>query len=141
MARELISAMKSKRYCSEKYVAIKTDISKAYDRVEWSFLEAIMQKLGFHITSISWAMSCITSVTYSVLINGVPFGEIKPLRGIRQGDTLSPYLFLLCAEALSQMIDQAQRINKFQGMKLARRCPSGFFISYLLMIHYFLSSH
>lgn len=110
-------------------MAIKTDISKAYDRVEWKFLENILRKLEFHPICISWIMTCVTSVSYSVLINGAPFGEIKPTRGIRQGDTLSPYLFLLCAEALSQMIDQAQEGDKFQGMKLARRCPK---VSHLL---------
>lgn len=125
VAHELISALKSKKDCSEQYMAIKTDISKAYDRVEWSFLESIMTKLGFHPISISWIMSCITTVSYSVLINGCPYGMIKPSRGIRQGDTLSPYLFLLCAEALSQMIDQAQITNRFQGMKLSRHCPKG----------------
>ena len=124
VAHELINALKSKKDCSEKYMAIKTDFSKAYDRVEWSFLEAIMFKLGFHTICISWIMSCVKYVTYSVLINGIPYGEIKPSRGIRQDDTLSPYLFLIYAEALSQMIDKAQRENKFQGMKLARRCPS-----------------
>lgn len=105
-------------------------IYKAYDLVEWSFLEAIMKKLCFHSICISWIMSCVTSVTYySVLVNGALFGEIKPSREIKQGDTLSPYLFLLCVEALSQMIDQAQTANKFQGMKLARHCPM---VSHLL---------
>ena len=52
-------------------------------------------------------------MSYSVLINGAPYGEFKPSRGIRQGDTLSQYLFLLCAKALSQMIDCAQESNMF----------------------------
>ena len=56
VAHELINALKSKKDCSEKYMAIKIDISKAYDRVEWSFLEAILSKLGFHTICISWIM-------------------------------------------------------------------------------------
>lgn len=122
-------ALNSKKDCAEKYMAIKTDISKTYDRVEWSFLEEIMIKLGFHQRWVQMIMSCVTSVSYSVLINGVPYGNFKPERGIRQGGSLSPYLFLLCVEALSQMMENAQNQNHYQGMKLARACPK---VSHLL---------
>lgn len=98
VAHELISALHSKKDCSEKYVAIKTDISKAHDHVEWSFLEATMIQLGFDIKWVALTMECIHTVSYSVLINGFSYGHIVPSRGLRQGDAMSPYLFLLCVE-------------------------------------------
>lgn len=81
-------------------MALKLDISKAYDQVEWEFLEKIMHHLGLDEKLIHIIMSCLKSVSYSVLLNGQPMGSIKPLRSLRQGDLLSPYLFLLCALGL-----------------------------------------
>lgn len=102
---------------------MKTGISKAYDRVEWSFLEATMKQLGFDPQWVALTMECVQFVSYSVLINGLTYGNFKPTRGLRQGDAMSPYLFLLCVEVLSQMLDRAQCTNQMQGMRLARRCP------------------
>ena len=75
-------------------------MSKAYDRVEWIFLEKIMRHLGFAESMVKLIMSCVSSVTYVILFNRQPVGNIKPSRGLRQGDLLSPYLFLLCALGL-----------------------------------------
>lgn len=85
-------------------MVIKTDISKAYDRMEWNFIEESMSRLGFNGRWISWIMSCVRSVSYYVLINGSLYGEIIPQRGIRQGDPLSLYMFLICAEMLTQSL-------------------------------------
>ena len=111
---------KAKIRCS---MVVKTDMSKAYDRIEWTFLEAVLRRLGFHERWISWIMVCVTSVSYSFLVNGALQGKVKPSRGIRQGDPLSPYLFILCTEVLSGLCSKAQASGSLPGIKVARNSP------------------
>ena len=110
----------AKKYCS---MAIKTDMSKAYDRIEWNFLKTVLEKLGFSTTWISWVMQCVCSVSYSFLINGSPQGSVIPSRGLRQGDPLSPYLFILCTEVLSGLCRKAQENGSLVGIRVARGSP------------------
>ncbi|KAG7572302.1 Endonuclease/exonuclease/phosphatase superfamily [Arabidopsis suecica] len=129
IAHELLHALSSSNKCSEEFIAIKTDISKAYDRVEWPFLEKAMQSLGFADEWIQLIMACVKSVKYQVLINGAPYGEIIPTRGLRQGDPLSPYLFVICTEMLVKMLQRAEQKGLITGLKVARGAPP---ISHLL---------
>ena len=87
---ETLHHMKMKKVGKGGHVALKLDMGKAYDRLEWEFLKMIMEKMGFHPTWVGWIMECIKSITYSILVNGEPKGHILPTRGIRQGDPLSP---------------------------------------------------
>ena len=82
-----------------------------------------MRKMGFNEGWIKLIMVCVKTVTYSVLENGEPSGLIHPTRGIRQGDPLSPFLFLLCMEGLNGMIKKAERDGDIQGFSLCRRGP------------------
>ncbi|XP_048621848.1 uncharacterized protein LOC125591512 [Brassica napus] len=104
-------------------MAVKTDISKAYDRLEWDFIAAVLERLGFHQHWIGLIMQCISSVTYSFLINGSPRGKVIPSRGIHQGDLLSPYIFILCSEVLSDLCNKAQAEGRIQGIRVSRGSP------------------
>ena len=105
-------------------IALKLDMSKAYDIVEWACLDKIMEKLGFHSRWKGLMMQCISSVTYAIRINGKPSGQIFPSRGLRQGDSLSPYLFLIFAKGLSALIKKASVDGLLGGISVCRRGPS-----------------
>ena len=109
VAFELMHFLNHKSTGKEGFIVAKLDMSKAFNRVEWCFIHGVMERMGFSLRQINLVMECISSVSYSVLINGVAYGNIKPTRGIRQGDPLSPSLFLLCAEGLSALINEAAR--------------------------------
>jgi len=96
--------MQKHKLVKEGYIALKLDMSIAYDSMEWSILEVVMRKLGFDDQWISLLMLCVKSVSYSILVNGEPKGFIHPTRGIRLGDPFSPFLFLLCTEGLNGLI-------------------------------------
>ncbi len=104
----------------------KLDMSKAYDRVEWNYLRVILLKLGFNIRWVALLMKCVTTVTYSTLVNGEPSGYIQPKRGLRQGDPLSPYLFLICAKGLSALLRKAERDSLICGVAISRGGPRVF---------------
>ncbi|KAM2441755.1 hypothetical protein PS1_022926 [Malus domestica] len=106
------------------FMALKLDISKAYDRVEWKFLEAMMHRMGFSNRWIRTIMLCITTVTYSFKLNEDSVGYMHPERGIRQGDPLSSYLFVMCAEGFSALLTKAELDGDLQGIKVCRAAPS-----------------
>ncbi|OMO90013.1 reverse transcriptase [Corchorus capsularis] len=123
IAFETVHYMKNKRRGNENHMALKLDLSKAYDRVEWIFLEGIMSRMGFSTRWVHLVMQCVRTVSYSILVNGVQTRRIVPSRGIRQGDPLSPYLFLLCMEGFSSLLQHAERIGDIHGVEVARNAP------------------
>ncbi|XP_050249301.1 uncharacterized protein LOC126696657 [Quercus robur] len=117
---ESLHHMKNSYSGKKGFMAMKLDMSKAYDRVEWVFLEKILLKTGFSDTWVALIMECITTVSYSILVNGEPNGVIVPSRGLRQGDPLSPYLFLFCAEGLNALLRNAADEGVINGFSLCR---------------------
>lgn len=99
-------------------------MSKAYDRVEWDFLHALMSCLGFEDAWIQNIMNCVTSVSYSFCVNSEVSGPIFPTRGLREGDPLSPYLFVLCAFGLTSLITHYETQGLFHGIRIASSCSS-----------------
>ncbi|KAK1678937.1 hypothetical protein QYE76_039785 [Lolium multiflorum] len=112
-----------------KFCAYKLDLSKAYDRVDWTFLEGAMKRMGFDEQWIKWIMACVTSVRYAVRFNGALLEPFMPTRGLRQGDPLSPYLFLLVGEGLPTLIQTEINNQALKELKICRRAPG---ISHLL---------
>lgn len=112
ISHEVLHFLKTSEASVRCSMAVKTDMSKAYDRLEWDFIEAVLLQLGFHTIWTNLIMQCIKTVSYSFLINGSAQGRVKPHRGIRQGDPLSPYIFILCSEVLSGLCKIAQEEKK-----------------------------
>nr|XP_025616741.1 uncharacterized protein LOC112709055 [Arachis hypogaea] len=104
-------------------LAIKLDMNKAYDRLEWDFMQKVMEKFGFSQEWVKLIMSCVRSATYRFKINGKLTTKIYPQRGLRQGDPLSPYLFILAAESFTVLMEKALRDNLISGIRLAPTAP------------------
>jgi hypothetical protein len=125
-AYECLHFMKRNKAKKHQHCALKLDMRKAYDRVEWGYLEAIMIKLGFDVGWVKLVMKMISSVSFLVLFNGSPLESFRPSRGIRQGDPISPYLFLLAAEGLSCLLKSRSVVesSKLQGLTVASSAPA-----------------
>ena len=129
IAFELLHRMRNRRKGKKGHMIVKLDISKANDRVEWGFLQRIMLKIGLPDQWVNLAMETVRITSYSTLVNGEAKGFITPTLGIKQGDPLSPYLFLLCAEDLYFLI---RRAMENQNLKGVLSCNGGVKISHLL---------
>ena len=92
---------------NEKGLICKLDIEKAYDSINWNFFMKGLFKMGFGSRWMEWIWWCISTAKFSVMINGVPVGFFSNSKGLRQGDLLSPYLFVLGMEVLSNLIRRA----------------------------------
>jgi len=102
-------------------LCLKVDFEKAYDSISWVFLYDTLQRISFHSKWISWIRGCIESATVSVLVNGIPMKEFKPSRGLRQGDPLAPFLFIVVAEGLAGLVRQAIKASLLSGLKIGRK--------------------
>ena len=98
-------------------MVIKIDLEKAYDRLEWSFIRNVLNAANFPSKLIQLIMSCVSSTSTSILFNGGTLNPFLPLRGIRQRDPLSPYLFILCMEVLGRIIEDKCSKKIWKPMK------------------------
>ena len=90
---------------------LKANFEKAYDSVEWVFLKYMMNRLRFNSRWIKCINTCLKSATVSVLVNGSPTKVFRPTRGLRQGDLLAPFLFLIVTEGLACLIKEPSRVG------------------------------
>ncbi|RVW54967.1 Transposon TX1 uncharacterized 149 kDa protein [Vitis vinifera] len=116
----------------EAGVLCKLDLEKAYDHFNWDFLMLVMQKMGFGEKWAGWIRWCISTASFLVLINGSSAGFFQSTRRLRQGDPISPYLFVLGMEALSCLINKAVRGGFLSGCRLRGRGGNGIQVSHLL---------
>jgi hypothetical protein len=105
---------------------LNMDMEKTFDKMEWEFILSIMQRLGFHSSWINWIRLCISSSSssFSIPINGSPFGLFSLKSGLRQGDPLSPFLFILGTKVLSHLLFREETYGHLKCLKIARTTPA-----------------
>jgi hypothetical protein len=110
----------------------KLDLEKAYDHVNWDFLFYMLQRCGFGERWREWIKFCISTVKFSILVNGTPSGFFQSSRGIRQGDPLSPLLFVVVMEALSRMLYASMRQGLLSSFSVGIRGNEALVVNHLL---------
>lgn len=121
---ECLHFMKRSKAKVNSFYALKLDMMKAYNRLEWDYLQAMMIKLGFAPSWVQIVMSMVRSLSFSVLFNGERLDTFNPSRGIRQGDPISPYIFLIAAEGLSCLLKSSSSLSQLEGIKVASTAPA-----------------
>ncbi|KAL4560754.1 hypothetical protein LXL04_032908 [Taraxacum kok-saghyz] len=106
------------RKSHKKMFLFKVDFEKAFDCVNWNYLESVICQMNFGPKSISWIRGCLSSSRASVLINGSATKEFSITKGVRQGDPLSPFLFILAMESLNAVMESAGQLSLFSGVQI-----------------------
>jgi len=100
---------------------LKLDFEKAYDTIDWISVDSVLKEMGFGVKLRKWIEACITTTKISILFNGSPCKPFRMARGLRQGDPLSPFLFVVVAEVLNRMLMQASSMGLFQGLQVGKK--------------------
>lgn len=122
IAQEIMHTMRMKQG-RKGYMSLKLDLEKAYDKVYWPFLKLVLHKVGFSNHMVQLIMYMISSASLSLIWNGRCLDPFHPQRGIRQGDPLAPYLFLMCMEVLSGKIEKAVDSRRWRPIPTSRSGP------------------
>ena len=117
-----------KKRSGEEGVVFKIDFEKAYDHVDWGFLDHVVERKGFNLKWRSWIRGYLSSSSFAILVNGNAKGWVKASRGLRQGDPLSPFLFTLVADVLSRLMIKAEEIGLTEGFFVGRDKTRVFFL-------------
>lgn len=112
-------------------MVVQIDMEKVYNHVHWNFVEDILFKMGFGRTWCNWIKVCMSSATFSIMINGYPEGFFKSSRGIKQGDPLSPFIFNVVMRALCKLVLKAEGLNLIQGCQIGPSSPMISLIQYV----------
>jgi hypothetical protein len=110
MAEKVLDSIKSKRMPA---MVVKIDLSKAYNKTSWLYPRLMLIHVGLCLPFVNWVMSCISYVSFAILINGTATGFYKTGRGLRQGCPLSPLLFLIVAEGLCRALNETKQAGSF----------------------------
>ena len=121
IAGEIIETCKKSKKAA---ILLKLDFQKAFDSVSWPFLAWTLERMGFPPRWILWITSCVSSAAASILVNGTPSKPFKLQRGLRQGDPLSPFLFVFAAEVMNLMIKKAVSMNLWTGVDVSKNGPN-----------------
>lgn len=122
IAQEIFHSMRKKKG-KTGWMAVKIDLEKAYDRLNWNFIKDTLEDIGLPPNIIYLIWFAISTPSMRLLWNGEALNSFSPQRGIRQGDPLSPYLFVLCLERLFQLIQVAVGEGAWKPIKMTRSCP------------------
>ncbi|XP_060959435.1 uncharacterized protein LOC133030647 [Cannabis sativa] len=122
LIQEIIHSFKRKKG-KEGFFAIKIDLVKAYDKLSWSFVDHVLSSFKAPEKFRMWIRQCITTTSFNLLLNGRKISSFVPECGIRQGDPLSPYIFIWAADILSRLLQKALNDGIIKGIKLSREGP------------------
>ncbi|KAK4274538.1 hypothetical protein QN277_017742 [Acacia crassicarpa] len=123
VGQEILHIM-SKNRSRKGLMAVKIDLEKAYDRISWVFLKQVLLDIGLDTQFVDFLINCVSSVSYNVLWNGSQTEFFKPSRGLRQGDPISPLLFVLCMDRLSHVICDAVEDGRWRPIRVSNSGPN-----------------